>query len=253
MRQNKRAFGGAGIAPLLTDLLFPRRCPVCDRPVRPFGALICPECERQLHRISADVCPKCGREVFGRRARLCPDCAGAGHLYDRGCAVFTYRSAAAALYRFKYQHRAEYAQYFGLRMAQRMEEVFDLPYLLRKRAVIIPVPASADRVKERGYDQAVLLARTISQLTGLPVAENVLIRTRSTAAMKNIRGRERYKNLKNAFIVHGNDVRFRVIMLIDDIYTTGSTLDACAAALRRAGASAVYCVCLAIGESYYDE
>ena len=253
MRQNKRALSGASIAPLILDLLFPRRCPVCDRPVRPFGALICPECERTLHRISADVCPKCGREVFGRHAHSCPDCVRTRHVYDRGCAVFTYRSAAAALYRFKYHHRAEYAQYFGLRMAERMEEVYDMRRLRREKALIIPVPASADRVRQRGYDQAVLLAKTISEQTGLPVAENVLVRTGNTAAMKGIRGRERYKNLKNAFIVHGNDVRFRMIMLIDDIYTTGATMDACAAALRRAGASAVYGVCLAIGESYYDE
>ena len=114
--------------------------------------------------------------------------------------------------------------------------------------LLVPVPSSPDRVRRRGYDQSVLLARALSRETGIPVAEGALRRIRNTPLMRGMGVPERQKNTENAFHAQGNSVESKSIMLIDDIYTTGSTMDACARTLRRVGAGPVYFLTLAIGE-----
>ena len=86
------------------DLLFPRRCPVCDRPVKPFGALICGECAKVPQPVGDSVCCKCGKPV-AREDEYCADCMKMRHLYYRGAAAFHYRSVSGSLYRFKYDGR----------------------------------------------------------------------------------------------------------------------------------------------------
>ncbi len=240
----------AGLGSRAVDLVFPRRCPVCDRPVRPFGALICTDCETSLRPVGQHTCMRCGKPVDPAR-EYCADCVSGRHAYDAGAAVYTFRSCSGALYRFKYRHREEYAEPFGRAMADRyLAWSRQGPALVRRRPpqLLVPVPSSPARVRQRGYDQSVLLARVISRQTGIPTAENVLERTVNTALMRGMTVRERQKNTENAFHVKGNSVESKSIMLIDDIYTTGATMDACARALRRAGAGPVYFLTLAIGE-----
>jgi len=235
---------------LAADLLFPRRCPVCDRPVRPFGQWICPPCGQTLKPVGPHVCLRCGKPVDPGE-ELCRECGRSSHAYDAGAAVYTYRSCSGALYRFKYRRREEYADPFGRAMAERYRKwLAGGPEILRRcpPRLLVPVPSSPDRVLRRGYDQSVLLARAVSRETGIPAAEEALKRVRNTPLMKGMTVRERQKNTENAFIAQGNSVESKSIMLIDDIYTTGATIDACARALRRAGAGPVYFLTLAIGE-----
>ena len=107
------------------ELVYPRRCPVCDRPVNPAGALICPECEKLLKRTEGPVCRRCGkplRSPLSVPMHLCHDCRMHPHVYERGCAVFTYHSVAGSLFRFKYKGRQEYGAYFGRCMAEKLAE-----------------------------------------------------------------------------------------------------------------------------------
>lgn len=229
------------------DLLFPRRCPVCDRPVRPFGALVCRDCEGVPVRIREPLCLSCGRMVRPGE-EYCPDCQRIRHSYDRGGAVFAYRSLSAGIYRFKYGGRQEYADWYGHMMALRLRA------LVRDRVLpgpdlLVPVPLAAGRRKKRGYDQALLLARAVSKETGIPLKTDLLVRCRETLPMKDMGLSDRRNNLKRAFKVHGYDVRYKSIMLIDDIYTMGTTVDACAEVLKKAGAQTVCFMALAIGES----
>ena len=113
---------------------------------------------------------------------------------------------------------------------------------------LVPVPVSEDRLRKRGYNQALILAREVSRLTGIPVREDILGRVTDTLPMKNMTPEERQNNLKRAFQSFGNDVSLNSIMLIDDIYTTGATIDACAHALSQNGAERVFFMSLAIGE-----
>ena len=266
-------FAAVRAAQIAEELVFPRRCPVCDRPVRPFGALICPDCEPMLHRVKEPVCHRCGKPLRSKADQFCADCLRIPHIFDRGCAVFTYHSAAGGIFRFKYGGRREYSAYYGRCMAQRLRELcaelsaadrqagkwYPAGAALADRTpprmvfdMLVPVPVSSRRYRKRGYNQAALLAGEISRDTGIPVREDLLQRTADTLPMKNMGFADRQNNLKKAFHCSGNDVKLSSIMLIDDIYTPGATVDACAQALYRRGAARVCFLTLAIGEDGYS-
>ncbi len=225
------------------DLVFPRRCPVCDEPVRPFGKKICADCGGKFKPIEGNTCCRCGKMLWDPEEEYCRDCRNIRHSYERGGAVFSYRSCAASLYRFKYKNRKEYAKWYAEQMSARLTQVFpgeDFDLLL-------PVPLHPDKERKRGYNQAWLLAKELSKCTGIPTKKDVLIRTRNTLPMKNMGISERQNNVKRAFHASANDVKLKAIIVIDDIYTTGTTIDACAQALYRAGAERVCFLTLAIG------
>ena len=144
---------------------------------------------------------------------------------------------AASIYRFKYGGRREYADYFGREMARRLREQAARGVFPRAD-LLVPVPLSPARYRRRGFNQARLLADVISRDTGIPVREDLLRRDEETAPMKGMTAH-----------VYGNDVNLKSIMLIDDIYTTGATMDACASRLMEAGARSVCFLALAIGEN----
>lgn len=227
----------------LKDLLFPRRCPVCDRPVKPAGALICGACEGVLHTVREPVCMKCGKELTDGGQEYCFDCARKRHLYDRGISLYRYGSVRQTIYRFKYAGRREYAAYLGGEMARYMGRQI----LAWRPDALVPVPLHPKRLKSRGYNQALLLAKELGRQLGIPVPENWLVRVRNTRPQKLLDGKQRQNNLKNAFKIGQNDVKLNVIVVIDDIYTTGSTMDEIAAVCRQNGVRKVYFAALSIG------
>lgn len=227
------------------DLLYPRRCPVCDRPVRPQGALICRECGQKPVRISGSTCRKCGKGLLDSRAEYCGDCLRTSHVFESGGAVFEYRSIQGAIYRFKYNGRAEYADWFGLVMSGKLDEM-----MAEERwaaDALVPVPLHDSRMRKRGYNQAALMAGCIAQRTGIPCREDILIRTHQTEAMKNKTLRDRRAALDGAFFARSVEDTGKSFIIVDDIFTTGATVDACAAALYQAGAVSVHFLTLAIG------
>lgn len=229
------------------DLLFPRRCPVCDRPVRPFGALICEECASELKRIGEPRCLKCGKPLCRDGEEYCSDCRQYPHVFRRGFSLYPYRSVSGAIGRLKYGGRREYAEFFGQGMADELQTLWG-EGLLPWPDLLIPVPASKARLKKRGYNQAELIAEKMSGLTGITMRNDILFRSEDTPPLKGMTAAMRHKILKSAFNACGNDVKFKLIMLIDDIYTTGATIDACSRALLQSGASAVFFMTLAVGE-----
>lgn len=234
----------------VTDLFFPRRCPVCDRAVKPAGALICRTCGKVPVRVrmNAGVCMKCGKPLADPSETYCRDCRGGRHLYTRGSAVFLYRSVSGGLYRFKYQGRQEYADYYVAEMADALTDRLGTVYP-EAPDLLVPVPVHPDRLRKRGYNQAELLAAGIGKKTGIPVRADILQRTNRTPPMRSMSAGARAASLARSFFVSGNDVKSKKLIVIDDIYTTGATIDACAGALLGAGAAAVYFLTLAVGEN----
>lgn len=229
---------------LLLDFIYPRRCPVCDNAVKPFGDLICEDCRARIIYNKAPFCQKCGRSLKDERAVFCHDCGRQEHKYDRGMALFSYPSVADSIYRFKYKGRQEYAAFYGERMAcilgQRIREI--------KPDALIPVPIHCSKKKIRGYNQAEVLAEELGRQLNIPIKKDFIKRIRKTAPMKDLSVQERQNNLKKAFKICHNDVKLDTIIIIDDIYTTGSTIDAMAEELRRAGVKHIYFAALAIGK-----
>ena len=112
------------------------------------------------------------------------------------------------------------------------------------------IPLHKSRRRKRGFNQAELIAKGLGRELGIPVSSNSLLRTRKTSPQKELNDQERKNNLKNAFQVVDPDVKFKKVLLIDDIYTTGSTIDAAAAVLLEGGAEKVYFLSISIGRGY---
>lgn len=227
----------------LWNLLYPARCPVCDKIVSPSGANICFACRRKLRMIREPYCLKCGKPLQKEEQEYCLDCSSKKHIFISGTALYEYDSIQDSLYRFKYEGRQEYAAFFGEEMARYLGE------RIRKwnADALVPVPIHQRRMRERGYNQAQLLAEEIGARLGIPVRSRLVWRIRNTLPQKGLGPEERQNNLKKAFKICQNDVKLSTIVIIDDIYTTGSTVDDMAKLLMTSGIQKVYYVALAVG------
>lgn len=225
------------------ELLYPIRCPVCGM-IPEYGMDICPECRVKLQDVMNPVCMKCGKPVADPTIELCYDCSRKQHVFRAARAVFVYDGEAkASLYRFKYAGRQEYAAFYA------RETIKKYGHWIAYHPIdaIIPVPLHWKRKRKRGYNQAALYARELGKITGLPVWTNILRRVVNTRPQKELDDRERKNNLKNAFKCEKSIVQSKYILLVDDIYTTGSTVDMAASELMRAGAAGVFVICISIG------
>ena len=223
-------------------LLYPSRCPVCDRPVWPPGERICLSCLKSLKPINDPFCEKCGKKV-NAGIRFCTDCGKVKHAFVRSRGAFEYGPLSKAMYRYKYLGRREYADIFAdLTYSQLADYIHGV-----RPDIIAAVPVSKKKLLKRGYNQAAEVAKRLAGLSGIPFESGALCRVRDTSPMKLLSPSERQKNLKNAFTGGQNVVKSKRILLVDDIYTTGSTMDECSRALLEAGAESVYGLSIASG------
>lgn len=225
------------------DMVFPPRCPVCDKPA-PLPALICPACREKPVPVKAPRCLKCGKHIGDEREEYCKGCRLTVHVFKQGRSLFLYSSVAGSLYRFKYAGRQEYARFYAEEIVKKLGGTIRA----WKPDALVPVPIHPARRRERGYNQAEVLAKEIGKRTGIPVASGLIRRVKKTLPQKLLDDAGRQNNLKRAFKIDGNDVKLKRVIVIDDIYTTGSTVDACAAELKRAGVEEIYFITAAIGK-----
>lgn len=225
------------------DLVFPARCPICDKPA-PFPELICPACKNKPVIVGFPRCLKCGKHIADEREEYCKGCRLTMHVFEQGKGLFDYQSVARSLYRFKYAGRQEYARFYAEQIVRKLGGTIRS----WKPDALVPVPVHFTRKRERGYNQAEVLAVEIGKRTGIPVAAHLIGRKKKTLPQKLLNDRERQNNLKRAFKIGRNDVKLKRVIIIDDIYTTGSTVDACAETLKSAGIEKVYFITMAIGK-----
>ena len=230
------------------SIIYPRRCPVCDGLIGAFGTeLIHAGCSRKVRRIKGNTCAKCGKLLGAGHEddEYCRDCRTVRHAFDRGFSVFEYRSISGSIYRFKYMGRQEYASFYAKEAAALLGKKIKRLHV----DAVIPVPMYADKEIKRGYNQADVLAKEVARELGIQYYGGVIRRVRNTQPMKELDARGRRNNLKKAFIIPKNDVKFKCILIIDDIYTTGSTIDEIAHEFRVAGVEKIYFLTLAIGQT----
>jgi len=212
----------------MVDLIFPPRCAGCRSPSQRF----CAACQASIELIEEPICERCGYpKPHGGDCQQCRN-----HPYDaldeiRSVAFFD-GTLQNALHQLKYRRDVALAD----TLAQLMKKHFMA--LAIEATALVPVPLSARRLRERGYNQAALLARGLADLTGAPYQPHLLRRTRHTVSQVGLTASERRDNVQGAFEASRQAAQ-RHVLLIDDVCTTGSTLEACAQALKRAGAKSV--------------
>lgn len=228
---------------MAADLLFPRRCPVCGGVVMPKGRLICPACLKQLSFVSSPVCMKCGKEIENREQEYCGDCLRRKKSFKRGFALLHYdNKAAVSMAAVKYHNKREYLDFYARAAALRFEKQFKQAGI----QVIVPVPVHVSRLKARGFNQAAVLAKKLSAELGIPW-EELLVRVKKTDPQKGLGSSDRLKNLSGAFEAKEAAGTWERVLLVDDIYTTGSTAEICSRALLGAGVKQVFVFAVCIG------
>jgi len=234
----------------LLGILYPRSCPICGKLLEDQKRNICPECQRKVKLIKAPICLKCGKPIRQTEKEYCSDCERHVHYYEEGRAAFVYRGLIQkSILNMKLHNRRTYADFFAEARAVKL-------YECQKRwqiDLICPVPLHWQKRYFRGFNQAELLAKPIGKLLGIPVYPRLLRKIKETSEQKELDRKKRQKNLKNAFQIDSYDVKLKRILIVDDVYTTGSTIDAAAAVLLKAGAAAVYFLTACIGTERDEE
>ena len=230
---------------ILVALLYPRRCPICHQIVAEKGQKICEKCRKYAPPITEPRCKKCSKRLEAAEKEYCYDCENNHHVYTRGLSLFAYESKLKqSLYQIKFHNKREYLDFY----AEEVVRVLGETILAWEAEALIPIPLHRRKYQKRGFNQADILAKKLGVLLGIPVLSDYVIRQKKTEPQKELSLKERKKNLKKAFKIKADDVKLKRIILIDDIYTTGSTLDAVAAILREQGVQTIYFITLCIGK-----
>ena len=230
------------------DLLFPVKCPFCGKILNRHGPGACDSCRTGLPVITEPCCKRCGKPIFTPEEEYCADCQKKDSPVCRGTALWVYdEQVKKAIAGFKYEGCYTDGDFFaGELYHYRGNKIRSW-----NPDVIIPVPLYWRKRWFRGFNQAAYLAEKLGMLLQIPVLEHALIRTRYTRPQNSLDNRKRQRNLKGAIEVNpgykGQICRFRRVLLLDDIYTTGATIRECAVVLRKAGVENVYFSCLCIG------
>lgn len=241
----------------LLDVFFPRRCMLCDQLLKYGEVGVHRKCQKLLFPTAGAVCMHCGRPVTSEQVEYCFDCSRKkGVTFTQGRALYVYRGQIKmSMYRFKYSNKREYADFLAEQMLERFRD------WLRRCDVeaIVPVPMYRRKQRLRGYNQAEVLAGKLHRQWQLwskkqpdiipPAFEpQLVVRVRDTRPQKELNDTERKNNLKNAFQTREKVVKYKKVLLIDDIYTTGSTADAIAEALYQAGVQQIFFLSVCIGQ-----
>ncbi|HLB65822.1 MAG TPA: double zinc ribbon domain-containing protein [Anaerolineales bacterium] len=210
------------------DFLYPPRCAGCGA----MGPDWCEACQTGLRRLRGPLCPRCGAPRLGPRS-----CAACRTL-ELPLTVRSYAryegALARAILHLKYRPNPRLAA----RMAGWLAELCGRETW--RPSLVVPVPLSKERRRRRGYNQMDLVAKALAGLLGLPCKTDALSRVRDTRSQVGLDAVARHRNVQDAFQARREAVQGSVILLVDDLFTTGATLAACAAALREAGSGEVY-------------
>ncbi|MDU7026056.1 ComF family protein [Robinsoniella peoriensis] len=233
------------IKELILGILFPRRCPLCGKIVKRTEGTACRKCREKVKPLSEPLCKKCGKPILWEESEYCFDCTQHPHTYECGGAVYLYeKEMKEAVRQLKYNNKREYADFFA-------EEIYKhLGTRVHKwnPDAVIAVPMYWRKQQKRGYNQGEVLARKTAHLLSVPYRKKLVKKVINTDSQKDLSRKERKKNLKNAFKIKQPDVKLNVVLIIDDVYTTGSTVDAVAKVLREHGVGKVYYISLCIGK-----
>lgn len=237
----------------ILDLIYPRRCPICDAIVT--DGIIHKQCEEKLIPVREPVCFSCGKPLLCEEVELCRDCMKHPKHFRKGYAVFLYNDAIRpSMMAYKYANRREYTEFYMSRLLKQ----YGLVWKKEKFDAVIPVPIHRKRRAKRGYNQAELLAKEIGKALHVPVYDKLICRKVNTLPLKQLSNVERLQHLTRAFqpgyefmTKHKQECKaIKKVLLVDDIYTTGATMEACTMILLAIGVEEIHAASVCIGQGY---
>lgn len=228
----------------ISNLFLERYCIFCEVP----GAFLCRDCEESVPFIKDHHCLVCGKpfpdlyiDTNFIKPHPCQDCLQHPPCYDLHRSLLSYEGVAKDLV-----HQLKYhGQFWVKRFYEQYLE--NLKNLFRDVDLIIPIPLHLKRLQKRGYNQSQILAEAWSQILNQPLKKNILLRTKNTVPQIHLDIEERQNNLKQAFaIYHAEEIEGKNILLVDDVHTTGATLNMASRELKKVGVKSVFATSLAI-------
>ncbi len=228
----------------LLDFVFPRKCYGCRVVIRNSDPLFCTDCARTFRRVEPPLCTSCGIPFKARAGadHVCPDCSEKPPLFDLARSAMVYEGAVRkAIHRFKYSGHVYLHKGLGDLLADFAESIYERePW-----DTVVPVPLHPSKLRARGVNQALMLARRVSKRIPARVLPDSLVRDRRTPAQTDLSRKDRARNVRGAFRVVRTNLACNRVLLVDDVMTTGATMRECAKTLKRAGAECVVAVSLA--------
>jgi ComF family protein len=204
-------------------LFFPSNCLVCGKRLHDFGGVLCLECEMKMPRTGyGDRSDNPVSQIFWGRVPV-----------KNGTSLFMFEKGSAyqtLLHDLKYRGNIRVGKYLGRLLGQELKNT-----LFSECDILVPVPLHPKRMNQRGYNQSEIIARGVSEVTGIPVDANLLQRTGYSRSQISMNRQERFENISSAFSLGRNprDLNEKRILIIDDVITTGATLEACSQVLFR--------------------
>ena len=225
-------------------IFYPKRCCFCGKVSETEVCLLCKE---KIFYIEEPRCKKCGRPVRYEEQEYCYECQKIKFHYNQGKSIWLHKTPVReSIYQFKYHNRRIYGEFY----AKEVYRLFQRELREWRIDVIIPVPLHKRRKRLRGYNQAEIIAETLGKLADIPVNTKVVKRKKYTRPQKELSDKERKANLKDAFCVQKDWEIPQNILLIDDIYTTGSTIDTIAKCLKEKAECNVWFLTISIGQDF---
>jgi ComF family protein len=234
-----------GFQSTLFQFFLPPQCPCCEKFLEKGEQGFCSNCLSKIRWIEPPFCSICGIPFISQEVENhpCGTCATHRKYFTMARAWGAYEgSLQEAIHRWKYEGKTHLTPFFAEWMAEKLNCYWGHDPL----DLLIPVPLHAQRLRERGFNQVLLLVKELSRRTGIPYQKTILRKKKATLPQVNLSGTEREKGLKGAFQVTGKkELEGKSVLLVDDVYTTGATVNECSKVLLRGGAKRVDVLTLA--------
>ncbi len=228
----------------ILGLLYPHTCVFCGKVSE---SSICDACKDKVFYVCEPRCKKCGKPIRYEEQEYCHDCHKQKSYYEQGKSIWIHKGLVPwSVYQFKYHNRRIFGEFYAREMYRLYEKwIRDCGIEL-----IVPIPLHKKRRRRRGYNQAEIVARYLSQYTGIPMDSRAVARCKYTKPQKALNHQDRKKNVKDVFEVRAGGPVGKRILLVDDIYTTGSTINEISKEFLEKGHNKVWFLTISIGQDF---
>lgn len=222
----------------IINIMYPKKCVICNEIIEYKNSkdYVCLKCRENIPFISGNICKKCGKPIdYGE---ICSRCMETAFAFDFGFSPFEYEIVRKSIFRLKYKGVKKDGKAMGELMSLFVREKYN--DVIKNIDIIVPVPIHEKKLKKREFNQADIIGKRIAQNFNIVYKDDLIKRIRNTVPQNSLEHKERKENIKDAFVITDKEfIKDKSIMIVDDIFTTGSTINECSRLLIMNGAKNV--------------